>query len=130
MPYNYKPPNTRLEASLSGRQLAYSLRRRSPAQRAILAHQLESGDIVVRGFTRGQAAKLARTSLGYVATINRASEADRERLRLGVVELSHLRNRRDVTDAQVDNFIRRAGAQKVLEGLDRFTRPRFSVAAE
>jgi hypothetical protein len=125
MLYVDNPSNAMREASVSGRELAYSLRRRSPVQRALAAHDLESGRIVVHSLTRRQAAKLARSSTGYIATIDRIGEADRERLKHGTLSVSQLHNKcgRDVSDDEIDRFVARAGAGRIFAALDRYTQP-------
>jgi hypothetical protein len=104
-----------------------TLRRRfgkmSPAARALLACEAESGNAALSGLTRRQSSRLFQVSHGYVATVSRLSGVERDRLRVNPSLLTQFHNKREPTDSDVDAFIARAGADQVLAALDRLTAP-------
>ena len=68
-------------------------------------------------------------SAGYVATATRLSAQEREQVEAGKLSLSSVHNA-PPSDAAIDKFSK-AGADRVMAGLDRYTQPSlFSVAAE
>ena len=69
-------------------------------------------------------------SAGYVATATRLSAQEREQVEAGKLSPSSVHNA-PPSDAAIDKFIVKAGADRVMAGLDRYTQPSlFSVAAE
>ncbi|MCK1447752.1 hypothetical protein IVB34_34440 [Bradyrhizobium sp. 2] len=112
-----------------GRQLCRRLRKLSPAERALLAHDLEQGSI--SNLTGPQCAALAQVSLSYLNSVRRASAEERERLALGCVSLSCLHNQyrhRTATDADVERIVVKIGPDRVMRALDAITRPMAEAA--
>jgi hypothetical protein len=107
---------------INGRKLAKRCKSLSPAHRALLAVALETGDVRLARLTRAQARLLTGASRGYVVTVRRLTPAERRQVELGLVSLVSLHNR-PPTDADIDRFIRKAGANRVLAAIDRFTSP-------
>jgi hypothetical protein len=138
-----------------GKKLARRLRKGlSPAHRALLAHDLETGECWLHGLTRRQACALTGASLGYATTLAKASAEEIERVKRGALALSQLHNKPksdafkaftratkeveaefgDADDIAVGEFVDRVFA-KLGDGVlaaafDRYTAPRFSFAAE
>ena len=80
--------------------------------------------------TRRQAIAVTGASAGYVATATRLSAQEREQVEAGKLSPSSVHNA-PPSDAAIDKFIVKAGADRVMAGLDRYTQPSlFSVAAE
>ena len=55
--------------TIRGYRLAKRLKAISPDFRALLAHELVTGEVVLRDLTQAQAAALVRVSLPYVSTV-------------------------------------------------------------
>ena len=122
--------STPVVKEVSGRKLARRLARISAAQRALLAYELENGSALLHRLTRKQACAVARASVGYVATLSRASAAERERVRHGWLPLTTLHNRPTRTtlhnrpsDADLDRVIAHLGLDRIMSALDRATAP-------
>ena len=116
--------------TIVGRRLARRLKDITPDFRALLAHELVAGDVVLHRLTQTQAAALVRVSLPYVSTISRASPEQREDIKRKRLSISSLYNkRRDLTDDRLEKIITAAGPGRVLAILDKMTAPQ-RVAAE
>ena len=98
-----------------GRDLAYELRGKSDAERARLAakYGTDGGVVVLHDPTKGQLVALFRVTPYKLAKARNGGT-----------------HKVEVTDAAIDRFILRAGADRVMRGLDRHTAPRFAFAAE
>jgi len=113
---------------INGRKLARRLKKGlSPTFRALLAHEFESG-AVLHDLTRRQACKLLQVGASYVGTVAKSSPENRKKIERGELALSALHN--TPTDRQLDRLITRLGPDRVMEALDRCTRPQFRFAAE
>jgi hypothetical protein len=115
--------------TIVGRRLARRLRSISPDYRALLAHELVAGDVVVHRLSQTQAAALVRVSQPYVSAVSRASPEEREQIKRHRLSLSALHNkRRKPSDDKLDRFIRRYGADRIMAALDRMTAPQRRAA--
>jgi hypothetical protein len=101
----------------------------SPARRALLAVDIAAGKVVVDDLTRAQARALTGASVGYVHTAAELTPAQREQVECGLLSLSAIHNG-SPTDAAIDRFVAKAGANRVMAALDRYTQPRFAFVAE
>ena len=112
-----------------GKKLSRRRKGINPSHLALLAVDLETGRARLSApLTRRQA--IAVTSAGYVATATRLGAQEREQVEAGKLSLSSVHNA-PPSDAAIDKFIVKAGADRVMAGLDRYTQPSlFSVAAE
>ena len=70
----FKPP-------VEGRRLARQLSKMSSARKALLAHEIETGTVSISKLSRRQTSRLLKVATGYIATVSRISNADRERLK-------------------------------------------------
>ncbi len=118
------PP--RETVKITGRKLAARASRARPAQRALLAHDLETGRIELIQPTRRQALALTGASGGYLNAVSCLSNDDQARLRNGYVTLSRLH--RNVAERTIESFVKRVGVARVFNVIDRLTQP--AVAAE
>ena len=107
---------------------AFRARSPSPTQLALLAHALSTGMTRVERFTSKQARLLTGASFGYTNTVAHLSDRERDALRGGFLSLSECHNR-PPTDAAVDRIVAKLGAERVLDALDRLTRPAAKVPA-
>jgi hypothetical protein len=115
---------------ISGRRLRRRLRKGlNPAHRALLAYELETGGAWLRDLTRRDACVLTGAPASAVATLCRASDEERERIKGGQLALSAL-HKKPPSDAYLDRLVVKAGADRVMAALDRYTRPQFKFAAE
>jgi hypothetical protein len=122
---------TQAVKDISGQRLARRLRRElSPTHRALLAYELEKGTAWIHSLTRRQACRLTGASVAYVVTLQRASDEERGRIKSGQLALSALHNNKPPSDAYLDRLVVKAGADRVMAALDRYTRPQFKFAAE
>jgi hypothetical protein len=107
-----------------GRRLARRLKGITPDFRALLAHEMVAGEVVLRDLTQAQASALVQVSLPYVSTVSRASPEQREDVKRRRLSISALYNkRREPTDAKLDRLIARFGVDRVMAALDRATKP-------
>jgi hypothetical protein len=96
-------------------------------RRALLAVDMVRGIEISRP-TPKQARLLLGVSKGYFTTAARLSVEERQQVEQGTVSFSFLHNR-PPTDFAIDRFIERAGANRVLAGLDRYTQPSLKLVA-
>jgi hypothetical protein len=122
------PQPTPGKAKISGTTFARFARRIPAAERALLAVDLARG-LVGPHLTPWQARQLLKVSTGDFFTAARLSVAERQQVEQGTVSFSALHNR-PPTDFDIDRFIRRAGANRVMAGLDRFTQPQAPLEKE
>jgi hypothetical protein len=116
---------------ISGRRLRRRLRKGlSSTHRALLAYELEAGSAWIHHLTRRDACVLTGASASYVATLHQASDEERGRIKSGQLALSVLHNNKPPSDAYLDRLVVKAGADRVMAALDRYTRPQFKFAAE
>jgi hypothetical protein len=111
---------------LTGRRLNRLIKQGSPADRALLAHEIERGTTQIHRPTRAHAAALTQVSPSDIATVARLSEDERLQLARGELSLSdlHRRHRQVLTfDERIDRVIAKFGAEAILTGLDRATAP-------
>ena len=102
----------------------------SPAERALLAADLEDGRVIIERPTSWQARTLTGASAPYHNAVRKLSPVERNALRTGALKLSQLlRQRWEPSDAKLDRLIARYGANRVMAALDRVTAPQ-RVAAE
>lgn len=98
-------PTSTVVHDISGRWLSRRLTQGSatPTYLALLAYQLERGEVIVRDLTRKQALSLTHASGGYVSTLAKLTEEERQQVKTGKLSLAaaHQR-RREPTDADVD----------------------------
>src|SRR5215831_8256146 len=62
----------------TGQQRSQYICRLSPSVRALIAHEMEVGAVVLRNSSRPQATALTWASSGYVASVRKLSDAERE----------------------------------------------------
>jgi len=127
----YRPgsaPTSILAArKIEGRKLSRRRKRISPSHKALLALDLMSGTVSVSRFTGAQARVLAGASYGYVATAAKLTPEQRRLVECGL-SLSAFHNRHQPTDAALDDYIIKVGADRVMEALDRYTQPQLFAA--
>jgi hypothetical protein len=112
--------------TVDGRRLAKQLKGTTADFRALLAHELVTGETRLCRLSQAQAAKLTCVSRGYVSTVSRASPGQREDIECGLLSVTALHNK--PTDAQLDRFVARYGADRVMAALDRATAPSATAA--
>src|SRR5262245_55907563 len=114
-----------------GKKLSRRRKGINPSHLALVAVDLETGRARLSApLTRRQAIAVTGASAGYVATATRLSAQEREQVEAGKLSLSSVHNA-PPSNAAIDKFIVKAGADRVMAGLDRHTQPSlFSVAAE
>ena len=125
-----------------GRDLAESLRQMRPGGRAVLALSLTGVRGVAR-LTREQSSRLTEVPLYNIALANLATLDEQLALMRGELKLSDVRKAhahvREMTDAEIVDFINRADPNRILAVLDQMTAPttptvetvvRFATAAE
>jgi hypothetical protein len=126
----YRPgsaPTSHVAAkAIEGRKL--SRKPISPSHRALLAVDLMNGTVQVSRLTGPQARALTGASVGYVGTASRLNPEEREQVERGKLTLSAFHNNKTVSDARIDRFIAKAGAENVMRGLDRWTQPQLFAA--
>jgi hypothetical protein len=122
----FKPP-------VEGRRLARQLSKMSSARKALLAHEIETGTVSISKLSRRQTSRLLKVATGYIATVSRISDADRERLKHNPYLLTAWHNRRSLKDADVERLLARNGLDRALSAIDRMTAPpppKVQLAAE
>lgn len=107
--------------AMNGRRLNHLIKQASPRDRALLAVELAQGAVQVVQLTYVQARALTGASSGYVSTTARLTADERVRVARGQLSLARLH--RGLSDKVIDRFIVRAGADRVLAALDRYTQP-------
>ena len=112
---------------ITGRELDRRIEQSNPTQLALSAYDLSTGTTRVERFTNKQARLLTRASYGYCHTVAVATDRERAALRGGFLSLSELHNR-PPSHAAVDRIVARLGAERVLDALDRLTRPTVPAA--
>jgi hypothetical protein len=123
------PQPTPGKAKISGTTFARFARHSTAAERALLAVDLVRGLVEISDLTPGQARQLLKAGAGYFATAAKLSVAERRQIEQGAVSLSSLHHNNTPSDLDIDRFIRRAGANRVLAGLDRYTQPQLPPVA-
>jgi hypothetical protein len=115
--------------AITGRRLSRLIKQASAADRALLAHKLEQGEVLLVRPTRAQATMLAHASPSYVGTIGRLTADERLQLARGELSLSRLHNnhRYVATDTAIDRIVAKLGAERVMAALDRMTAPSNGV---
>jgi hypothetical protein len=111
--------------TISGRRLNRLVRYASARDRALLALELEQGEVHLLSPTRAQVAALTHASLGYIGTVSRLTADERIQLARGQSSLSRLHNshRYIATDAAIDRIVAKLGAERIMAALDRATAP-------
>jgi hypothetical protein len=125
-----------------GRDLAERLRQMRPGGRAVLALSL-TGVRGVERLTRAQSSRLTQVSPYNIALANLATLDEQLALMRGELKLSDVRKAhahvREMSDAEIVDFINRADPNRILAALDQMTAPttptvetvvRFATAAE
>src|SRR5262249_22090262 len=111
---------------ITGRRLAELLKsgRITPAFAALLAVDMERGEIDVSYLTAKQARVMTGASAGYIAAAKRLTPEQREQVKRGQVTLSSLHNaKRTPTDDAIDRYIAKVGADRVWQAFERYTQP-------
>jgi hypothetical protein len=104
--------------------------RNNPAWLALLTVDIAAGRMPVSDLTRAQARKLTGASVGYTATAARLTPEERKKVNDGVATFAEFHNRpRQITDADLDRFVIRVGAGRVMAALDRHTSPDLPLVA-
>jgi hypothetical protein len=116
------------EIKIDGAAFHRRVRKATPTERALYAHDLQAGLIGIGPFTGPQARFLAQCSFGYQNTVNKLAPHELERLRRGWVKLAELHN--TMTDGDVLRLVKRIGADRVLRAIDMLTAPPQMIAAE
>lgn len=125
---NGQAPVTKASRNINGRKLSRRLKKGlSPAFRALLAHELETG-AVLHDLTRRQACKLLQVSPSYVATLAKIDPEQRAMIARGQLSLSAIHNK--LTDTDIDRIVAKLGAERIMAAIDRYTQPQFKFAAE
>jgi hypothetical protein len=114
---------SRQPVKIQGRRLHHMLRGMPAANRAIVAFAAMSGEVTIDRLSRAQAARLLKVAAGYVATVSRISDVDREYLKRNPFLLAAWHNHRPLTDADVDHLLGRIGLERALAAIDRLTAP-------
>jgi hypothetical protein len=123
-------PQPSVVKDINGRRLQRRLRKGlSPVHRALLAIELESGGACLHHLSRRQAKRLTGANQRHVTSLRQASAEQREQVKRGQLALSSLPNK-PPSDASLDRLVVKAGADRVMAALDRYTRPQFAFAAE
>jgi hypothetical protein len=100
--------------------------------RALLGHEWQSGTVALSHASPRQAAEVMQVPMALVRTIRQATPLEVEALKRRALTVEEVRrqqlaNRRP-SDTDIDRFIKHAGAGRVLDGLDRATRPSNGAA--
>jgi hypothetical protein len=106
---------------ITGRELNHLIRTASAPNRALLARELEQGQLRIVVPTRRQAAGLAHVSTGYVTTVGSLAQEQRLQLACGLLSLSDLHNRRRSIDTEIDRIVAKYGAERIMAALERAT---------
>ena len=134
---------SRPAVKMSGRQLAYRLRGLNATKSALLFAAIKRGEIQIVDHTDTQLCRMIKVSRPYACDVARASEVNREKLKRGEITIGQLREceryerfrRGEIsislmveveeppTDAQIKDYIRRAGLGRVWLVIDEMTRP-------
>jgi hypothetical protein len=124
--------NSTVGKTIVGHRLAKRLKSISADYRALLAHRLVTGEVVLHHLSKVQASTLVRVSLPYVNTVSRASPEQREAIKRRWLSVARLytKRRRELTDAQVDRIVRRIGPDRMWSAMERTTRPQPQRVAE
>jgi hypothetical protein len=120
------------QIKISGRMLAALLKKASATRKALVDNDLRTGRMVVIGMTADQSRRFSGTPRGYQCTVANLAQHERERLRNGWATISDYHNgdlKKRPSDAAIERCIKRWGADRVLQVLDRMTAPTL-VAAE
>jgi hypothetical protein len=124
---------SRTVKQISGVALSRRARKWPAYDRAELASQLHNGDACAFQLAKRQAALLAGAKIKHLTAVEDLNADERAAVRRGDVSfVEALKSRRKPpTEAAISTFINRAGAEAVLNVLDRMTRPQpFATAAE
>jgi hypothetical protein len=100
-----------------------------PTQAALLAYELEVGTARLREIPRREACRLTGASVGYVATIAKASPEERAAILRGDLPVTRLHNKPKAlpTDDELDRLVAMIGADRIMAALDRYTQPTTTV---
>jgi hypothetical protein len=114
-------------------QRALAARSYSSTALALVGYCLQTGVYAITCTTPKQTGPLVGVPMALLRTVRQAKVDEYMALRSGAMTVEalhkeHLNNRRP-TDADIDEFIAQAGANRVLDGLDRATRPNKEPAA-
>jgi hypothetical protein len=123
-PYNAPARSTPAPSVYLGKDLANRARKSTATERALLAVELSGG--VVDRLTPQQATKLAGANQRYVSTLRGMTELERAAVKGGRLKLADRVNQ--PSDAKIDELVQRIGPARVMDALDRITKP-ASVAA-
>ena len=118
---------SRQPVKIQGRRLHHMLRGMPAANRAIVAFAAMSGEVTIDRLSRAQTSRLLKVATGYIATVSRVGDAERERLKHNPYLLTAWHNRRPLTDADVDRLLDRIGLERALDAIDRLTAPTAQV---
>jgi hypothetical protein len=113
----------------NGRSLDHKAWRRAvrtPAGRALLAHELSNGGVYVHGLVQRQAAKVAGCFRSQLQAVDAASAAERDALARGWITLGSLARKQPVSDAAVQACVSRVGATLSSKSSAPRPRSRFS----
>jgi hypothetical protein len=104
--------------TVNGRVLySDAIEQMTPAERALLAADLQKN-----GWSARQAQLLTGASPSYVHTAYYLTDQQRQLIDRGYASLSEFHNARKL-DLEIEAFIRRRGADRVMAALDRMTEP-------
>jgi hypothetical protein len=97
----------------------------SASFRALLSHELQTGEAYLTHLSPRQAAALTATQMSDARVVARATPLESAALRAGKLPLGALRKaqRSTIDDGAIDRFIAKAGAGRVLDRLDHLTKP-------
>jgi hypothetical protein len=111
-----------------GKHLAKVVRTASPTERALMTVDMTEGRVLVERFTKRQAMDHTGANSRYAAIVRKLPALERAALQAGRLKLSHLANRRQpISNAKLDKLIEVIGPARVLDALDRITRPSSPV---
>jgi hypothetical protein len=107
-----------------GRRLARRLKDISADFKALLGHEMVTGEVVLRQLTQAQASALLSVSRPYISAVNQASPEERELIKRKRLSISTLYSKhRAPTDTALDKLVMKIGADRVMAALDRATNP-------
>jgi hypothetical protein len=122
-------PAEQVPRKVLGQKLSRKLKAISPSHRALLTHGLMNGEVELSHITFKQAKVVTEVSVGYANTAGKLTAEQREQVEHGLSLSGFHNSKQPVTEAMIDKFIARAGAERVLNALDKLTAP-VLVAAE
>jgi hypothetical protein len=111
---------------ISGLRLARALKAGTinPVIAARLAYDLNTGHVIISRLTAKQARMLTGAKCADLAAVRREMRSTN-----GNGKHARVLYRHDLTDIDIDTVVTKIGAEKVMQSLDRLTKP-YAVAAE